>query len=265
MHPRNVACLQAARLDVCVLANNHVLDWGYGGLAETLGTLHAAGIRTAGAGNDAEEAEAPAQFPLREGRVLVFAWAMESSGVPREWAAGPQKAGVNLLGDLSASSAGGIAAQVARHRRAGDIVVASIHWGGNWGYDVSRAQREFGRRLIDAGVDVVHGHSSHHPRGMEMHAGRPILHGCGDFLNDYEGIEGMEAYRGDLCFMYFVDVAPGGGAATVELVPMRIRRMRLERAAEQDAAWLRDCMARECERLGAHPAPSAHGGLRLHG
>jgi poly-gamma-glutamate capsule biosynthesis protein CapA/YwtB (metallophosphatase superfamily) len=60
MQPRNVPCLTAAAIDCCVLANNHVLDWGYAGLAETLDTLHAAGIQTAGAGRNVREARAPA-------------------------------------------------------------------------------------------------------------------------------------------------------------------------------------------------------------
>jgi poly-gamma-glutamate capsule biosynthesis protein CapA/YwtB (metallophosphatase superfamily) len=36
MHPANAPCLRAAAIDCCVLANNHVLDWGYPGLRETL-------------------------------------------------------------------------------------------------------------------------------------------------------------------------------------------------------------------------------------
>ncbi|MBU1263749.1 MAG: CapA family protein, partial [Gammaproteobacteria bacterium] len=50
MHPANVPCLTAAGIDCCVLANNHVLDWGYAGLAETLETLRRAGLQRAGAG-----------------------------------------------------------------------------------------------------------------------------------------------------------------------------------------------------------------------
>ena len=46
MHPRNINCITAAGIDCCCLANNHVLDWGYDGLAETLRTLDAAGIAT---------------------------------------------------------------------------------------------------------------------------------------------------------------------------------------------------------------------------
>ena len=88
MHPGNVACLTAAKIDCCVLANNHAMDWGRGALAETLGTLHQAGMRTAGAGRDAAEAASPAviEFP-GGGRVLVFAFGSKSAGVPANWAA----------------------------------------------------------------------------------------------------------------------------------------------------------------------------------
>jgi poly-gamma-glutamate capsule biosynthesis protein CapA/YwtB (metallophosphatase superfamily) len=177
MHPANVPCLGAARLDCCVLANNHVLDWGYAGLEETLATLHGAGLRTAGAGRDAGEAAAPAAIELiGGGHVLVFACAMPSSGVPREWAATPSLAGVNMLDDLSPDSVETIAHRVRDHKRDGDLAVLSIHWGGNWGYAISQAQREFARRLIDsAAIDVVHGHSSHHVKGIEVYRDRPIL------------------------------------------------------------------------------------------
>jgi poly-gamma-glutamate capsule biosynthesis protein CapA/YwtB (metallophosphatase superfamily) len=233
MHPRNVPCLTAARIDCCVLANNHVLDWGYGGLEDTLDTLHAAGIRTAGAGRDAQEAKAPAVLEPRPGtRALVFAYAMPSSGVPPEWAAG-RGPGVNFLPDFSGESCRTIAGEIGGNRRPGDVVVVSIHWGANWGYEVGAAEREFARGLIDAGADVVHGHSSHHAKAVELHRGRPILYGCGDLINDYEGIAGHESYRPELAALYFV--TPGG---ELELVPLRLRRFRLERASEEDARWL---------------------------
>jgi len=72
MHPANVPCISAAKIDCCVLANNHVLDWGYRGLAETLDALRGAGMRTAGAGRDEAEAAAPAAIELPgKGRVLT--------------------------------------------------------------------------------------------------------------------------------------------------------------------------------------------------
>lgn len=253
MHPANVACLTMAKLDCCVLANNHVLDWGHGGLLETLTTLRAAGIHTAGAGRDEAEARAPAVIEVRyKARVLVFALATEDSGVPRNWAATKDRAGVNLLPDLSARSAETIVEQVRRVKHAGDIVVLSIHWGGNWGFTIELAQRAFAHRLIDAGaVDVVHGHSSHHVKGVELYRDRPILYGCGDFLNDYEGIGGHEAYRADLSLMYFptLDVVTGR-LNSFSLTPTSIRRLRVSRAPDEGSQWLVDTLNREGRPLG---------------
>src|SRR5262252_6689064 len=55
MHPANIGCITAARIDCCCLANNHVLDWGYAGLDETIATLDKAGVAHAGAGHTAAE------------------------------------------------------------------------------------------------------------------------------------------------------------------------------------------------------------------
>jgi poly-gamma-glutamate synthesis protein (capsule biosynthesis protein) len=253
MHPRNAPCLAAAGIDCCALANNHVLDWGYAGLEETLRTLRAAGLRTAGAGRDAEEAAAPAVIQWATGgRLLVFSYAMENSGVPPAWAAGPERPGVSLLADLSRQSCDAVARQVAAVRLPGDRVVVSVHWGGNWGYAVSREERAFAHRLIDAGAaDVLHGHSSHHPRGIELYRGRAILYGCGDFLNDYEGIGGHESWRPELCLMYFATLAADGGEVrSLELVPMRVRRFRLQRASDEEAAWLARTLDRESRGFG---------------
>jgi poly-gamma-glutamate synthesis protein (capsule biosynthesis protein) len=252
MHPGNVPCLAAARLDCCVLANNHVLDWGRAGLAETLRALSGAGIRTAGAGMDLGQARSPAVLDTAGGsRVLVFAYASESSGVPADWAARPGISGVSLLEDLSPRTVDAIAGEVAARRREGDIVVVSIHWGSNWGYEVAREQRRFAHGLVEvARADVVHGHSSHHPRAVEIHRGRPILYGCGDFLNDYEGIEGHEEFRPELCLMYFARFGAGGSLQALEMVPMRVRRFRLERASAAERRWIAATMSRESARLG---------------
>jgi poly-gamma-glutamate capsule biosynthesis protein CapA/YwtB (metallophosphatase superfamily) len=267
MHPGNVGCLTAAGIDCCTLANNHVLDWQRDGLVETLATLRRARIAIAGAGADLEAAQAPAILPLGEGaRVLIFAAATDDSGVPADWAATAERAGVHRLPDLSKETVARIVALVRRHRQSGDRVVCSVHWGGNWGYAVSRAQRTFAHALIDeAGVDIVHGHSSHHPKAIEVHQDHLILYGCGDFLNDYEGIAGHEAYRGELGLMYFpaLDVATGRLRELV-LVPTRIRRFRVNYVGDQDRAWLLDMLRRECKAFGSEVEEGEEGALVVH-
>jgi len=266
MHPGNVPCLTSAKIDCCVLANNHVMDWGRSGLAETLDTLHRAGMRTAGAGRDAVEAASPAVIECPGGnRVLVFAFGSKNAGVPGNWAAAKDHAGVNTIDSLSARAADAIATQVQAVKRDGDTVVASIHWGGNWNYEVSPAERAFAHRLIEAGgVDVVHGHSSHHPRAIEIHRGKVILYGCGDFLNDYEGIGGYESYRPDLCLMYLPTLdATTGKVVSFGLVPMQIRRFRLTRPRHDDACWLGQRLNREGQRFGTRVERLADDSFRL--
>jgi poly-gamma-glutamate synthesis protein (capsule biosynthesis protein) len=266
MHPKNVACLTAAGFQCCVLANNHLLDWGHAGLTETLATLRGADLQTAGAGQGLEEAEAPAVFPASGGgRVLVFALGHESSGIPRSWAARKDRAGISLLDGFSKRSIERIAKRVGAVKRPGDIVVVSIHWGGNWGYRVPDEHRAFAHRLIDrADVDVVHGHSSHHPMGLEVYRDRPILYGAGDFLNDYEGIRGYEKFRGDLSLMYFPRLdRESGRLVSLEMVPMQVRRFRLRRAPAGDGRWLAATLDRESGRLGCGVELSPDGTLLL--
>jgi poly-gamma-glutamate synthesis protein (capsule biosynthesis protein) len=253
MHPANVPCLTAAGIDCCALANNHLLDWGAGGLLETVETLHEAGIRTAGAGRNDVEAAAPAIVEVSgAGRVLVFAFGTEDSGVGRDWAAGWGRPGVNRLDDLSGRSVDAIARRVGAVKRPRDVVVASIHWGSNWGFGIPREQRAFARQLIDdAGLDVIHGHSSHHVKGIEIHHDRPILYGCGDFLTDYEGISGFEEFRDDLGLMYFptLDVS-SDRLVRFAMTPTQIRHFRVNRAPSAGVQWLLDTLNREGRRLG---------------
>lgn len=266
MHPDNLPCLTRAGIDCCVLANNHVLDWGQAGLAQTLETLRGAGLRTAGAGRNAQEAAAPAVIGLTpHGRVLVFAFATPSSGVPEGWAATGAGGGVNFLPRLSPWAADAICADTAAQRRPGDVVVVSLHWGGNWGFEIPREQSAFASRLVDGGgADIVHGHSSHHVKGIEVRHGKLILYGCGDFLNDYEGIGGYDDFRGELSLMYFPEIDPASGSLrSLRAVPMRTRRFRLERAPAEGVAWLRRTLDREGRSLGTHVTAQEDGVLSL--
>ncbi|UFS69520.1 CapA family protein [Geomonas sp. RF6] len=265
MHPQNLPCLTALRIDACALANNHVLDWGYRGLEETLEVLEKAAIRTAGAGRSEAEAAAPAVLDVQQkGRVLLFSYGSPTSGVPYQWGAGRKKPGVNLLPELSVAVQH-IAAQVAREKREGDTVIVSVHWGANWDFGITESERRFAQGLVEeAGVDVVYGHSSHHVKGIEVHRGKLILYGCGDFLNDYEGIRGYEEFRGDLGLMYFVTLSPRDGMLQrVELVPTRLKRLRVNLAEGEDAQWLAATLNREGKWLGTSVDMSAERSLLL--
>jgi poly-gamma-glutamate capsule biosynthesis protein CapA/YwtB (metallophosphatase superfamily) len=266
MSPENADCLAAAGIDCCVLANNHILDWGQAGLLDTLATLEHLGIKTAGAGRNSAQAGAPAVLDIAgKGRVLVFSFATVTSGAPRGWAATGEAPGVNLLADLSEPSVAGVAETIVRVKQPQDVVIVSIHCGPNWGYEIPDEQRRFAHTLIDeADVSIIHGHSSHHAKAIEVYRSRLILYGCGDFLNDYEGISGHEEYRDDLALMYFAEIEPASrDLAALEIVPLQIRQFRLARPSDRDVDWVRQTLNRESRWCGARVAPVSDGRLAL--
>jgi hypothetical protein len=91
-----------------------------------------------------------------------------------------------------------------------------------------------------------------HPKGIEVFRDKPILYGCGDLLNDYEGIKGYEAFRDDLTLMYFVAMEPNNGTLQhLTMMPMQLKRLRLHRAPTAEAQWLLDMLTREGGKFGA--------------
>jgi len=266
MSPENLPCVAAARPDACMLANNHVLDFGRSGLEDTLSALSRAGLKSAGAGRDAAEAGRPAVVPAAGGdRALVYSCGTASSGIPPGWAATGTNPGVNFLPRLSGEAADAIIARADAVRRPGDVVIVSIHWGSNWGYDVDGDQVRFARRLIDGGIDLIYGHSSHHPRPVEIYRGKLVLYGCGDCLDDYEGITGHERFRPDLRLLYFATLVPGTGTvASLRMAPMQARQMQLRHASTADSQWLASMLSRISRGFGTRTERQPDGTLVLH-
>jgi poly-gamma-glutamate synthesis protein (capsule biosynthesis protein) len=134
-----------------------------------------------------------------------------------------------------------------------------VHWGGNWGYNVPEEKIDFAHKLIDkAGVDIIHSHSSHHVKGIEVYHDRLILYGCGDFLNDYEGIGGYEYYRADLGLMYLASVNPlSGKLVQLQMTPTQIKYFKVNRPSREDTLWLANILNREGKKFGS--------GVRLDG
>jgi poly-gamma-glutamate capsule biosynthesis protein CapA/YwtB (metallophosphatase superfamily) len=234
MNPQNIDVLKIFRVNVACLANNHILDFGPGGLRETVEVLNKNGILTVGAGKNIKEATKPAA--IKNGnRVLIFNYADVSSGVPVSWKAGKDKPGVNLV-TLPISH---FAAPVS------DLVIFSIHWGPNWGYEIRKEERNFARQLIEeANVDIVFGHSSHHFRGIETYKGKIIIYGAGDFINDYEGIKGEEEFRGDLVLGYVIKTK-AKKIANLILLPFRIKNFKLNHCTPNELNWIFKVLKRE--------------------
>ena len=200
----------------------------------------------------------------KNGRVLVFSFACVTSGTPRTWIATSENPGVNLLTELSEAGALRVADAIARTRSSGDLIIVSVHWGPNWGYGIPDEQRRFAHALVDrADVSIIHGHSSHHPKAIEVYRDRLILYGCGDFLNDYEGIEGYEQYRDDLVLMYFADIDPRGDLPLSKSSRSKSVNFQLIRPSKEDICWMQQTLDRESRQFGAGVALSPDGRLSL--
>jgi poly-gamma-glutamate capsule biosynthesis protein CapA/YwtB (metallophosphatase superfamily) len=266
MNPANSAALAAVRPDVCVLANNHVLDFGTRGLLETLDVLSASGLAAVGAGRSLREAQSPVIIPIPRtgGRVLVFAFGSPSSGIPYEWAATEDTPGVYFITTLGDAAADELCRQVHQVRQPGDLAVVSAHWGSNWGYRVPADQVRFAHRLVDGGVDMVHGHSSHHPRPIEVYRGKLILYGCGDLIDDYEGIRGHDQYRPDLRLLYLPHLDPTSGELVeLRMVALQARQMRLHWASHRDARWVKTVLDKVSRPFGSRIDLGSGGVLSL--
>jgi poly-gamma-glutamate synthesis protein (capsule biosynthesis protein) len=225
-------------------------------------TLRAAGVQFAGAGADSNEAWAPARLPLPgRGQLMLFSFAAKSSGVPSGWSSGMRRAGIALLPDLSVATAAQLAEDIVSRRGPDDRVVVSIHWGDNWGLGVPQAHRDFAHRLIDSrAVEVVHGHSSHHPLPVEVYRSKLILYGCGDLINDCEGTAEHGSLRGDVGCLYIVTLRSGSGRLdTLDIVPLQRRRFRLGTADAAAQEWLGQVFA-SGQSLGEQPV--RHGAQR---
>jgi poly-gamma-glutamate synthesis protein (capsule biosynthesis protein) len=90
-----------------------------------------------------------------------------------------------------------------------------------------------------------------------------VLYGCGDLIDDYEGIVGYEAFRDDLVLLYFVSLDDNGDLEALHMTPMQIRRMRLNRASPADTEWLRNTLCRISARFATRAELTATATLTL--
>ncbi|GAA4366883.1 CapA family protein [Agromyces bauzanensis] len=240
--PGAVASLEAAGFAIVSVANNHVLDFGTDAALESLSTLAQHGIRFTGAGPDADAARRPAVIGRDDVTIAMLAF---TDNEP-DWEAGPDAPGVRHVPvDLGDPRAAALFDDVAGQREAADLVIVSAHWGGNWGVDPPPSHRRFGRALVDAGADVVFGHSPHIVRGVEVYRERPILYGAGDFVDDY-AVDPVE--RNDHSFVFMLRTE-GAAPTELRLHPTEIVDFRA-RLAGRHADAIAGEMARRCAALG---------------
>lgn len=264
--PQQLPTLVALGVDGALLANPHALGWGREGLHDTLASLRQAGIAAIGAGHDRAEAEQEAQWLLPgKSRVRLFAFGHASGGLSGQWAADEATPGVSWLERLDGEAVQRLACRIRGSRQEGDIVLVALHWGGHWGYEVSGEQRRFARALIDeAGVDLVWGNASCHPRPIEVYRGRLILYGVGKFQKNPGAGGEHAALRPDLAALYLPRLCADGRLAELRLWPLRVHLFRLKRACASDCQWLARALGQACRCHGTGLEPLPDGSLRLY-
>lgn len=196
---KNVETLRSAGIDIVSLANNHVLDYGTEAFREMLPALDGAGILHAGAGLDLQAARRPALRQVSGTTVGVLAFTDNEPG----WEASETSPGVYFVpaGD-GGRRVTDLLEVVHRTRTGTDLLVVSAHWGPNWGAEPPGGHQGLARALIDAGADVVFGHSPHIFRGVGLYRNRPIVYSAGDFVDDY-AVDPVE--RNDQSFIFMLE------------------------------------------------------------
>jgi len=248
MHPDNINALKEAKIDYASCANNHTLDFCEEGLFDTVKALKRAGIAFAGAGETREEATRPAILKLprqsndstensneAESSFTIHVYA--ASDHPQDWRSIPS---FHLI-DYSQATRARLKALLTTTAPSPALKVFSVHWGPNYAWRPAAEIRALAHFLVDeCGVDVVHGHSSHHVQGVEVYGAAVIIYGCGDFVDDY-AVDGE--FRNDLSAVWRVSVAEEGQKlrpSGLEVFPTAIRRFQAKRldTADVDHAWV---------------------------
>ncbi|WP_026874518.1 CapA family protein [Jiangella gansuensis] len=232
-HPDRAADLAALGIDVATLANNHVLDFGADGMADTVETLRGAGIAPVGAGHDDTAARAPAVRTTASGTAAVIGLC---AALPPGFAATADRPGVAPLRVLQqvaidpalASEQPGMApyvhtsavvddldaacSVVAAARQTADVVVVAVHWGVPHGFAAASYgvladyQRPAGHALVEAGARLVIGHHPHEIHPVDVHRGGLVAYSIGNFL--FHAWSALAAAAGDGAFPTRVPAAP---------------------------------------------------------
>lgn len=175
--PKALDALAAAGVDVVSLANNHAVDYGAQGLADTLEAKANAPLRVVGIGKDARTAFAPARFAVRGVKVAVLGATQVPDRTAAVWAAGKDKPGV-----ASARNPKRLLAAVRAARTDSDLVVVYLHYGTERVGCPTREQRDIVAALSAAGADVIVGSHAHVLLGSGWTERTYVSYGLGNFV-----------------------------------------------------------------------------------
>lgn len=183
--PERVKVLKELGVDVVKLANNHVYDYGKEALLDTFTTLEEADIRYMGAGRNLEEAMEPVYVEVA-GKTVAFVAASRAEKNKMTPQATEDAPGILRCYDTE------LFKQVIAEANANaDFVLAYVHWGTEYSYDLEEVQLTTGKEYLDVGADVIIGAHSHCLQGMEYYDGKPIIYSLGNYWFNEKTLDTM--------------------------------------------------------------------------
>lgn len=242
---KNIQVLHSAQINMVSLANNHVLDYGYEALGRMLNLLENHGILYAGAGRNGAQASRPCICNHDGKSIAMFAF---TDNEP-DWEAQADTPGIYYIPiDLEDARAQQLFQNIQVLKPHVDYLIVSTHWGPNWGYSPPREHIPFAHALIDAGADLVFGHSGHIFRGVESYKRRPIIYCAGDFIDDY-AVDEIE--RNDESMIFCLELCQGN-EIIIDLYPSYISNFQAHIAEGCRRTDILKTMDGLCRQLGTH-------------
>ncbi len=174
--PSQAQSLLHLKPDVLSLANNHMLDFGPGGLRDTLAWLKKHHIPGTGAGLNAATARTPAIIDLKGTRAVFLAY---NERPPKAFFAAKKRPGTARLYEPQ------ILHDIKKYKKKNNLVFVSLHWGVEHTDIPRRYQIRRARRLLAAGADAIIGHHPHRPQSIEIYRGKPILYSLGNLISGF--------------------------------------------------------------------------------
>lgn len=205
-NPERVEVLKEMGVDVVKLANNHACDYGSQSLLDTMDTLKSAGIEYIGAGKNLQEAMEPVYIEV-DGKTVAFVAASRAEKNIKTPQATETEPGILRCYETEL-----FVETIKEAKKNADFVLAYVHWGTEYSYELEDVQLTTGKEYLDAGADVIIGAHSHCLQGMEYYEGKPIIYSLGNYWFNEKTLDTMllelHFYGDDLSSQLEVKVIP---------------------------------------------------------
>lgn len=184
-HPSRVDILKDMGVDIVTLANNHIYDYGKQAFLDTLNTLNKADIKYYGAGKNLDEAKSPEYFNI-QGKTLAYVAASRAEKYKMTPQATEDSPGILRCYDTEL-----FIKTIEKASKNADYVIAYVHWGTEYSFELEDVQLSTGKDYLDAGADIVIGAHPHCLQGIEYHNGKPIVYSLGNLWFNNKTLDTM--------------------------------------------------------------------------